>query len=391
MRVTTSCPGRFWIFDQARELDRAGALHRLVTTSPRWQTRRWGIPDDKVTSLWLRGGMDRAIGKIAGRVGPERRCRLVESLHDRFSRSLPGRTPDDSDVFIGLSSLSLEGLLSARQRGVLACVDHASMHEASEREIVREEARRWGLESAEEWPYDWVVEKEQAEFEAADVVFAPSQVTRRSLVANGVADEKIFVNPCGVDLRSFGPGRKEDDVFRVIQVGGIIARKGVQYLMQAFTELDLPRSELWLIGAGAESSSLRPVLDRFASDRVHLKGTVDQGELREMYAHCSVAVLASVADGFGLVVPQAMACGLPVIVTENVGAADIVVPGETGFVIPIRDVEALKTRLLELYEDPDRARRMGSAAAESVRRGHTWEDYGDRLVSFLSTATAGRG
>ena len=78
-----------------------------------------------------------------------------------------------------------------------------------------------------------------------------------------------------------------------------------------------------------------------------------------------------------------MACGLPVIVTENVGAADIVGDGVNGFVIPIRDVEALKERLLCLYEDAERRQHMGQAASDTVARGYTWDDYGDRLSRNL--------
>jgi glycosyltransferase involved in cell wall biosynthesis len=99
----------------------------------------------------------------------------------------------------------------------------------------------------------------------------------------------------------------------------------------------------------------------------------------------SVFVLPSLADGFGMVVPQAMACGLPVIVTENVGAADIVRDGRSGFIVPVRDVEALCEKLRFLHENRDLAREMGRQARQDVICGYTWDDYGDRLVGFLET------
>jgi len=94
-------------------------------------------------------------------------------------------------------------------------------------------------------------------------------------------------------------------------------------------------------------------------------------------------VLPSLADGFGMVVPQAMACGLPVIVTENVGAADIVTDGVDGYVVPIRDVAALKEKIRYLYEDPAARQRMSAAAVKKAGRHLSWDVYGDRLVSWL--------
>lgn len=385
MRVTTSCPTRFWIFDQARELQRAGVLHRLVTTSPRFQTRQWGLADDRVDSMWMYGAWDRLLSSLSRRGLLQSRERFARASHARFSRLVADHVPLDSDVLIGLSCFSLPAMERARAHGIVTVLDHGSLHERIERTLVREEAQLWGLGPADEWPYDWVIEQEDAEFAAADHIMVLSEVARRSLIAEGVAPEKIWVNPCGVDLASFRPGSKTDDVFRVVQVGAIAPRKGLPYLLQAFTELDLPRSELWLVGSGAGSSALAPVLERYRSDKVHFKGAVPQRQLPEIYAQCSVAVLASVADGFGLVVPQAMACGLPVIVTENVGAADIIVNGENGRIVPIRDVEALKEGLLYLYNHRDHMREMGRAALDSVSRGHSWHDYGNRLVSFLDS------
>ena len=101
-------------------------------------------------------------------------------------------------------------------------------------------------------------------------------------------------------------------------------------------------------------------------------------------------VLPSLADGFGMVVPPVMASGLPVILTRNVGAADIVTEGVDGFVVPIRDTEALKRRLLELYHDPEKVRRMSAAAVSKSRAQLSWDAYGDRLVRYLGCDTESR-
>ena len=75
-----------------------------------------------------------------------------------------------------------------------------------------------------------------------------------------------------------------------------------------------------------------------------------------------------------------MACGLPVICTTNTGGEDIVRDGIDGFIIPIRDVEALKEKLIYLYENPDICKAMGQSAKERVSKGFSWDDYRERMV-----------
>ena len=347
-------------------------------------TRRWGIPDGKVVSLLCRGVYGKMVEWGAARLSGGVRESLRRHVHGQFSSGLADYVPRDADVFIGLASYSLEALRWARKNGMKAVIDHGSLYASVERRLLEEEREIWGMPPGSELPPDWLIAKEDEEFKTADRIMLLSQAAKRSLVEAGFPAEKIFVNPCGVDLSAFQPGPKNDGVFRVIQCGRIRAVKGVQYLLKAFDELRLPNSELWFIGGGLESSSsLQRIIEGYRAENIAFKPSVPQSELHKLYSQGSVSVLASVSDGFGMVVPQAMACGLPVIVTENVGAADLVTSGHDGFVVPIRDVEALKEKMVALYRDQEMCRAMGQNARLSVQSGYTWNDYGDRLMGFL--------
>ena len=115
-------------------------------------------------------------------------------------------------------------------------------------------------------------------------------------------------------------------------------------------------------------------------------GAVPRAELRKHYSQASVLVLPSIQDGFGLVQAQAMACGVPVIATENTGAADLFTDGVEGFIVPIRDARAIREKILALYENPATREEMGEAALAQVRKIGGWDDYGARSAEYYREA-----
>lgn len=380
-RVVTAACGRFHMFDQARELAAQGLLHTLFTDYPRSHPGRFGVPTDRVASFLANGLVKQGLMRLplAHRLLPL----MLPSIHSAFSRRMARRLPRDAGFFIGLSSFCLEALRVCRERGILCAVDHGSLHQRTERALVLEEARRWGVAAPADLSPQWLIDMQAAEFEVADHVFVLSRAAQRSMVEQGVPADKLVRNPCGVSLDTFFPGDKQDATFRVIQVGALSIRKGVGDLLEAFQRARLPQAELCFVGGGRAASGLDGVFERYRGLNVRLYEPVPQVQLRQHYLRCSVFVLASVADGFGMVVAQAMACGLPVIVTENVGASDLVEDGVNGFVVPIRSPELIAQRLQQLHDDPALVRRMGQAAALSVSAGYTWRDYGQRLTNFL--------
>ncbi len=388
MKVVTSCSGRFHIFDQAAELNRHRLLARLINDYPKSQTRRWGIPDDKVTALVFNGVLARFSRHSHRLFSASFQTSFIRFIHNFFSSRVARMFPMDADVFIGLSSFCLEAIVAAKAQGMTAIVDHGSLHQRYERNLILEECDRLHISTANQLTSDWLIYKEDQEFHAADQIMVLSHAAKRSMVAEQIPAEKLFVNPCGVDLTAFRPtfDRKEG-VFRVIFCGKMSPRKGVHYLLQAFQKLGFSSAELWLIGSPPDAV-FREALEPFMTPQVKTLGAFPQTRLSELYGQGSVFVLPSVADGFGMVVPQAMACGLPVIVTENVGAADIVSEGVDGFIVPIRDVEALSQKLSLLYENPEMRIEMGRAASRKADGQLSWEAYGDRLVGFLESCVS---
>jgi glycosyltransferase involved in cell wall biosynthesis len=151
-------------------------------------------------------------------------------------------------------------------------------------------------------------------------------------------------------------------------------------LLQAFAELRLPRAELWLVGQ--ELPEIETFFTKY-NGTFRFVGKVPQGQLRDLYGQCSLFALCSVEDGFGVVLTQAMACGLPILCTTNTGGPDVLTEGREGFIVPIRDVQALKERILFLYEHRDICAEMGRCAEARAASSLSWDDYGNRIHSVF--------
>lgn len=383
IKVTMCAPSRFTIFDAAKQLHKCGMLHQLITQYPRFKTRQWEIPDELVSSFLFTGAINRLIYKSLDWRYTDK-SRAIELMHRQFTKTVSRHVRPGTDILYGLSSFMLEAIPWAISNRVLSIVDHGSLHQRAEKEILKAECDKYGFSPFGNWQYNWLLEKEDAEFAGADFIFVASSLARKTMIDYQVPSPKIVVNHLGADLSMFCPGEKRDDIFRVIFCGGLTPLKGVHYLVRAFSELNIPHSELWLIGAPPGDSRLHALLNKYWNDNIVIKGTFPQNELRGIFCQGSVFVLPSLSDGWGLVVLQAMACGLPVIVSDMTGAADAVKDGINGFIVSAQSVELLKEKILCLYENTALRGDMGRNALETVKKDYSWDAYGERLRHVLS-------
>ena len=135
---------------------------------------------------------------------------------------------------------------------------------------------------------------------------------------------------------------------------------------------------------------IKQLLTRLPHQSVEFLGSVPQADLPKIMSESHVLVLPSIEDGFGLVMSQAMACGCPVIASTNTGGEDLFADGVEGFIVPIRDVDALANRMQRLMDDPDLQRRMSEAALARVRYLGGWTQYGDQWESLLQRLTGSK-
>ena len=294
------------------------------------------------------------------------------------------------DVFHCLSSFGRRTHRVAREQlGAVTVCDRGSSHIAYQDEILAEEHRFWGIPYR---PIDRrIVDWELEEYEACDLITVPSTFAYRSFIEKGLPEAKLRKVPYGVDLCTFRPTPKKDRIFRIIYVGALSLRKGVLYLLQAMQGLRLPQFEVWLIGAALRE--VRPLLAKY-DGLFRYFGPLPRTELYRYYSQASVFVLPSIEEGLALVQAQAMACGLPVIATTNTGVEDLFNDGVEGFIVPIRDPEAIRQKVLHLYQHRDVRDDMAQAALTRVQTLRGWNNYGEQMLrayedAIFASATSG--
>ena len=369
MRAVVAHPTHQHAYQTAAAAQRADALERFVTGIYRRGTRRWhpGIDPARVTSLPAHDVASaiaaRTIGSRVDHLGW-----MMRGFDAAAARRI-ARWP--SEVVHAFEGAALSTLEAARNQGRLAVLDVPSAHER-----FAEVAALEG-DAVTRFP----TERVRAERELADLLLAPSEFVKSCLVENGAAEERIAIVPYGADPVAYVPARPDADGFHVAFVGEIGYRKGVVHLLDAWRRLRLPGARLTLAGRLAA-----PSLVRRLPDGARWVGALSRERVGRLMSGSHAFAFPSLAEGSALVTYEAMAAGLPSVVTPESGSR--VRDGADGFVVPRRDPTALAERLEALAADPGLRARMGASARERIQQGFTWEHYRRRLVGAWEGALA---
>lgn len=296
-----------------------------------------------------------------------------------FDSSVAQTLAPGADVFIGFSGMCIKSLMRAQAVGAMAIVERGSTHISFQHDILAEESRITGLEV--ELPALQSIDREMKEYSNADYIAVPTAFAKATFVERGIASQKVLVNPYGVDLTRFLTRRPHTyEVGKpttVIHVGRVSARKGIQYLVDAVGRCANVR--LLLVGGidpGVERLIKRPF--------VTVVGAVPGSELPRYYEQADIFALLSIEEGLALVIPQAMAMGLPIVATPNTGAEAVMRPNIDGLLVPIRDPTRAAEAIQRLVDEPDLRQAMGIAARQRVSDGFSWVDYGNRAADIYA-------
>ena len=173
------------------------------------------------------------------------------------------------------------------------------------------------------------------------------------VLARGFPAERILPTVYVVDLTQFTPAtepRPRDRPLTVVSTGQLSLRKGTPYLLEAFRLIRRAEPGARLLLTENLANNAKPILERFRDLPIDWSPGLPHPQLAARLRSADVFVLPSLEEGAARTVTEAMACGLPVVVTHQTGSADLVQPGISGTIIPIRDPEAIATAVFEWWE-----------------------------------------
>jgi glycosyltransferase involved in cell wall biosynthesis len=293
------------------------------------------------------------------------------------------------DLFHGWSGDSLLTLRQAREMGIPTLLDIPTWHRnkgKTKPPLTKTERERLRAPFPRKYLNRLRISRQRMleEYSLATIILVQSQVARETFLVADIPDERVVNVGRGVDARHFtppsDPAIRQDGTFRAIFVGSLSRRKGVDTLLQAWEQLNLPNAELLLVG------DLQPEIRRLL-ERQNLPSIKHVGfarDVRRYYQMANVFVFPSTCEGSAKVTFEAGACGLASISTREAG--DFVSDGQNGYLIPVGDAEALAERLRHLAEQPDLLRRMGEVAREIVLQNYTWDHFRKKLERAYNLA-----
>jgi len=299
-----------------------------------------------------------------------------------FQKSVPTSILSEADIIVGFDTSSWILAERAKSLGKIFILDATAVPHASLFHYMKE---AYG-ESPEVSTFlpahsDEMLAAYKKELHLADYVVHASSFTKSCLTQAGVKEEKLIHIPYGVS-DSFGvlaesSAKARNAKVRFVFVGSLSPVKGVSFLLEAFKQLN-SNCELHFIGSSGDSD----LASGQELSGVFFHGKVSHEKLPELLSEMDVLVLPSIVDGFGMVVLEAMKCALPVIVSEQVGASDLVTPGKNGIIVEAGDSDALAEAMRFFITESDRIKNMGLAARESVAN-QSWKAYGAKWVHLI--------
>jgi starch synthase len=351
-----------------------------------------GIPLAKVHSSW---SFDPTLA-IERSLGPRRAsprqalARWRTRQFDRWlARDLARESPDTALIFSDVGSEF--ALPACRQHGITSVLSMVHGDVREERLVLEREAEAapdffpiyLGDGPIDREELDWLHRRRLLDIALADRILVPSEHIAGELERHGTGRDRISVIPYAADTRRFvpDPAKRHGSSCTFLFAGGITQRKGIKYVLEAWRRVRRPGWRLQLLGAlPAEPGPLVPYLDE-----VEVIGRVPHAEVPARMAAADVFVFPSLFEGSAVVTYEALACGLPCIVTAEAGS--VVRDARDGLIVPARDIERLAAAMERLGTDAG-LREDFSASARARAEDFDWPRYHAAVLEAIENAVS---
>lgn len=386
-RYTLVVQGRFHAFALAKSLLALDMPVHVITNYPAFIAERFGIPRSCVTGCAPLGLLHR----YAYRWNIGQRSDAVNRfLHVAFSRwaarHVSKSPPDVLHCFSGVA-LEIYQKLKAQNLHPLTLLARGSAHIREQHRDLAREARRAQCPEID-LPTPWMVRREMEEYRLSDHIVTLSSYARNSFLTRGYAEEKVLMLPLGSNVKQFRPERAVIDrrlerlrsgkKLVVIYTGNVSLQKGIIDLIEAARMLKNVM-HFRVVGNIVPDAAARAAAAR---DCIEFLPRVPEHELPGIYDEADAYVFPTLHDGFAAVLAQARAGCLPIVATDHCAAPDMLINGETGWIIPTRNAAEMAARLADLNND----RQLAASMVENLWQKCDTRDWSEVGKDFLKLA-----
>ncbi len=303
---------------------------------------------------------------------------------DFVDKRIAMKIKDQGNLLVAESHIAKNVFETGKSYGLTRILDRTNTHISHQSEVISREYEECGIKGAT-YNCPWIIDKALQEYDLASYITVLSTYVKKTFIDKGVPARKLLLIPSGIDTKIFStePVISNDKKFRVIFSGGLVLKKGVHKLVQAFDELNLPNSELLLIGPLFDE--VLPYIKNAKTD-IRVLPLMSQAQLAIKYSTGSIFVIPSLEEGLPKVMLEAMACGLVVIASKEAGAEDVIDNKIDGFILDKNTIDDLKQAMIYAYENPNEIKYMSELAKQKIRQKFTLEEYRSRWVNVVTGA-----
>ena len=383
MRITYTATNRAHHYPLAKALYGHGVLNAFVSGFSRFSPRA-GIPElgdtlkraDMFQNLYLAATKLKMPPQVIG---------VLNTSSNRYIDKVSYKYASQSDIFIYYRTIGYKSSIKLHKNNnkCLCVLEEVNTHINVCSKLMQTEFETLDLgKFAEKFP-DYKIRTKA--YDEADYILCPSELVKKSFISQGISKEKLIKIEYGfsspVENESL-PANKPKNKFTVLYVGQLHYRKGLRYAINAFANLKHPNKEFVIVGNKTKVTGLEKTV---IPDNVTFTGPLKGDALKKQYKEASVFVLPSIEDGFGLVVAEAVSYGVPVIITENTGACDIVINSKHGFIVPAFESIGIQERLQNLADDRLLLNEMSENCFELSKSFGNWAITSGKLIAELAT------
>ena len=239
------------------------------------------------------------------------------------------------------------------------------------------------VEQAELWD-DNNCKRYLEEIQDSEYFLIASNVVKRSMIFSGVKEKQLFMAPYGVDFNKFNfvPKQTLQQPLKLVYVGQVNYRKGIHHLLKVMDSFNENEVELFLAGGYTDTTPF--YLQYKDRKNIHFLGFVTRDVLASLYQKCDVFVFPTLGEGYGLVILEALSCGVPCIVSDLAGGDDAIIEWYNGFKFEAGNDNDLKNKIQWFLDNPNKLPEYSLNSRKSVEK-QTWQSYYDCVVKAVET------